>query len=157
MKYQYSKRLPHEEIKEEVEKSSFSNEEQEIKSAILLKRNFLTHRNTLLINDLNPFLAIENNSGSNRKSVWTPEFKNKTKSNIFSFKKIRYWQRKDSVDYNEPSRYLYEFFTHRRYQKFREEYLKYSNDSYSLKSPESWTEVKKSINKQKINLFVEIK
>ena len=99
----------HEEIKEEFEHSWYSDEEK-LKSSIKLKRNVWSHRNTLMINHLNPFIALDSNSGSNKKSVGTPEFKNKTKSSVFSFRRLRYWLRKDSVDYSEPSRYLYEFF-----------------------------------------------
>ena len=47
------------------------------------------------------------------KSSGTPDFKHKIRSNVFSFQRIMFWKRKDSVDYNEPSRYLYEFFTHK--------------------------------------------
>ena len=49
------------------------------------------------------------------------------------------------------------FFSHKRYPKFREEYLKYWWEPYNSKSPESWAEAKRSSITKKLNLFIEIK
>ena len=44
-----------------------------------------------------------------------------------------------------------------KYPKFREEYLKYSNESDASENPDSWSSIKKSYKRAKKNLFIEIK
>lgn len=59
---------------------------------------------------------------------------------MFNFNNVRQYHRNDSVDYNDPSRYLYEFFTHKNYMKFREKFLK-------LKSVDLWEKLEAKYSK----------
>jgi hypothetical protein len=117
--------LEQEEIKEEAEFSS-SRRDSEAPPAIPQWQRQLQSSKALggVLSELvNPFAFLESNSAS-KKSSGTPNFKRKRKSNVFCFSLIKDARRKDSVDYNEPSRYLYEFFTHKKFRKFRDRYLR---------------------------------
>ena len=62
-KCQYLQALKHEEIKEEVEISSWKHEDKSNKID-QIKLSNLNHRKTQWISGKNPFINIENNSGS---------------------------------------------------------------------------------------------
>jgi len=118
----------HKEIKEEAELSSSSHEKE--------KQAFKLHRRQLQssrlvgqpMSDLsNPFVEIKSGTDS-KKSGCTPDFKAKIKGNVFNFNTFKSQRRKDSVDYNEPSRYLYEFFTDKKFIKFRSKFISYANE-----------------------------
>lgn len=75
---------------------------------------------------LNPFHVRQRNKSISNKSGSTPEFDDKTNRQVFSFQKMRKNRRNIvSVDYNEPSRYLFEFYSHKRFDSFKHKYLKY--------------------------------
>jgi hypothetical protein len=144
----------HEEIKEEVEISS-SNNEEEFKRPRDYKRTIQSSKLVTpgLSGHTNPFVHANSNSAS-KKSGCTPDFKAKSKSNVFSFNRFKTHRRKDSVDYNEPSRYLYEFFSHKKFVKFRTKYISFSQKIGLQKKPNICSMKRNGFNKK--HLFIEI-
>lgn len=144
----------HEEIKEEVEISS-SNHENEFNRPREQKRALQSSKIVTpgLSEHPNPFVHASSNSAS-KKSGCTPDFKAKSRSNVFSFNRFKTQRRKDSVDYNEPSRYLYEFFSHKKFSKFRTSYISFSHE-YGLKHwANIWSMKRNGFNKK--HLLIEI-
>lgn len=152
-------KFEHEEIKEEAECSSSKRECASNPRPVHWHRNLQSSK--LLpgsVSELvNPFVYASSQSESKKSSGGTPGFQYKTKSNVFSFKKFRQCRRKDSVDYNEPSRYLYEFFTHKKFSKFRDTYVKYMRDQGIDRNEEDKVKAKKVYDNQRKHLFMEIK
>lgn len=79
---------------------------------------------------LNPFHVPQRNKSSSKKSGSTPEFDDRTNRQVFSFQKMRKNRRNIvSVDYNDPSRYLFEFYSHKRFEGFKNKCLKYTQSN----------------------------
>jgi hypothetical protein len=107
-------------------------------------------------NDLkNPFIMNEPSPCSSINKE-TPQFIRRPHSNVFSFKKFIRRKRKDTVDYNEPSRYLYEFFAHKKFPKFKKAYEKFANDTKMKSQAKLPQKSIKVFNQDKMNVFIEI-
>lgn len=90
---------------------------------------------------INPFGELQSQSNS-KKSSGTPNFRKAyTKKLDFSDKML--WYKLEPIDYVNPSRYLYEFFTSKNYSKFHEKFIKFKsegsiNKDSEISKPFSW-------------------